>query len=197
MAKETKEEDKGMFNKLFAAFLNKMIKAQEDLPEKEDDDAEEAKAAEEEEKPDLEEENKALKAEVADLKAKAESDDEEREEEEAKAKEDEKAKAQEDDEEKEEEKEEEEAKALSLFVAMTDDKITMGEAKKLLKKSASFVAETLKDKAVNATGLASSKTPKKDASSKKEVWTALRETSPIDAQAYYQKHSDAIAKEKN
>ena len=195
MAEETKEEDKGMLKK-FTAFLNKMIKAEEEIPEKEDDDAEEAKAEGDEEKPDLEEENKALKAEVAELKAKAESDGDEREEEEAKAKEDEKAKAQEDDEEKEEEKKEEEAKALSLFVALTDNKITMGEAKILTKESPSFVAKTLKNKAVNATGLGKVETPKKDASSHKEVWTALRKTSPKDAQAYYQKHSDAIAKEK-
>lgn len=189
MAEETKEEDKGMLKK-FTAFLNKMIKAEEELPEKEDDDAEEAKAAEEEEKEESEE-MKALKAENAELKAKAqESDDAKAQEDEEKEKEA-KAKAEDDD----EEKKEEEAKALSLFVAMTDDKITMGEAKNLLTKSASFVAETLKDKAVNATGLGKVKTPTKD-SSHYGTWMAMRDSSPKEAQAYYKKHSDSIAKEK-
>jgi len=192
MADEKKDEDKSVLSKL-GAFINKLVRAEGDIPEKEDDAAEEANAeGDDEEKPDLEAENKALKAEVSELKAKAESDDEEHKEMEAKAKEDEDAKAQED----EEEKEEEEDKAMAIFEATVSNKITAGEAKKLIKKSASFVAETLKDKRVNATGLAPSKTPKREVSSHKETWTAMKLTNVKEAQVYYQKHSDAIAKEK-
>lgn len=191
MAEENKEEAKSMFDK-FLAWLNSDIKAQE-IPEKEDDAAEEAKAeGDEEEKPDFEAENTALKAEIAELKAKAESDDEEKEEMEAKAEEEAKAKAQED----EEEKKEEEAKAMSIFQATVENKINAGEAKILLSKSASFVAETLKDKVVNATGLGQTETPKKEVSNHYETWLAMRETNAVEAQAYYVKHSDAIAKEK-
>jgi hypothetical protein len=188
MADDKKKEELGMFGRFQAWF-----KAQEDdIPEKEDDAAEEAKAEGDEEKPDMEAENVALKAEVAALKAKAESDDEE----EVKAKEDAdeaKAKAEGED---EEEKKEEEAKALALFVAVTENKITMGEAKKLVSKSPSFVAETLKDKVANATGLGQSPEPKSEVSSKKEVWMAMRSTDPKGALAYYKLNSEAIAKEK-
>jgi len=152
MADKQEDETKGMFNK-FMAWLNSEVKA-EDIPEKEDDAAEEAKAMDEpmedepeamEEKPDFEAENIALKAELEALKAKAMEEDEEV-----------KAKA----EEVEEEKKEEEAKALLVFSAMTDNKVTMAEAKNLLVKPMDFVNETLKDRSANATSLGSTIVPK-------------------------------------
>ena len=188
MADVTKEEDKGMLNQ-FAAFLKNIIKAEgDDIPKKE----EEAKAAEHEEEPDLEAENTALKAELSALKAKAQEDDEEKEEMEAKAKADKEAKAEEDD----DEKKEEEAKAVAIFTATVEYRITAGEAKNLLSKSPSFVKETLKDKLENATGLGKTEVPKKEFSSKKQIWLAMRNTNAKEAQAYYQINSDDIAKEK-
>ena len=186
MADVTKEEDKGMFTKLMA-FLNN-AKAEEHEEEKKED----AQAAEHEEEPDLEAENTALKAELSALKAKAQEDDEEKEEMEAKAKADKEAKAEEDD----DEKKEEEAKAVAIFTATVEYRITAGEAKNLLSKSPSFVKETLKDKLENATGLGKTKVPKKEFSSKKEIWLAMQKTNLKDAQAYYVKNSDDIAKEK-
>ena len=151
MADKQEDETKGMFNK-FMAWLISEVKA-EDIPEKEDDAAEEAKAEEQTEEvteataeaPDLEAENVALKAELEALKAKAMEEDE-----------DVKAKA----EEVEEEKKEEEAKALLVFSAMTDNKVTMAEAKNLLVKPMDFVNETLKDRSANATSLGSTIVPK-------------------------------------
>lgn len=185
MANEKEEEEKGMFNK-FKAWLNIENKAEE-IPEKEDDAAEEAR--DEDEKPDFEAENLALKAEIAELKAKAESDEEEKKEMEAKA-EEEKAKAEDDKE------AEEEAKAMAIFQATVVNKITLVEAKNLLSKPSSFVNETLKGKTVNMTGLDKTEVPKKEVVNHYETWQAMLKTSTADAQNYYKKHRDSISKEK-
>ncbi len=120
----------------------------EEIPEKEDDAAEEAKAMEEEEPKAMEEDSdevKALKAaleevtdKLATAEAKAESDTEEIEE-------------------------EVEAKAVLVFNAMTDDKVTMHEAKTLLSKPLVDVKAALKDKTSNATGRGKSQQPKHEA----------------------------------
>jgi ATP-dependent protease ClpP protease subunit len=182
MAEKEEEVTKGMFKK-FMAWLNSEVKA-EDIPEKEDDAAEEAKAEEPmeeepeamEEKPDLEAENIALKAELEEMKAKAMEEDEEV-----------KAKA----EEVEEEKKEEEAKALLVFSAMTDNKVTMKEAKNLLVKPLDFVNETLKDRAANATGLGKAEAPKKEAiNSLYDEYKAIDDAG--QRQAFFVKNKEAI-----
>jgi ATP-dependent protease ClpP protease subunit len=182
MAEKEEEVTKGMFKK-FMAWLNSEVKA-EDIPEKEDDAAEEAKAEEQTEevteataeKPDLEAENVALKAELEEMKAKAMEEDEEV-----------KAKA----EEVEEEKKEEEAKALLVFSAMTDNKVTMKEAKNLLVKPLDFVNETLKDRAANATGLGKAEAPKKEAiNSLYDEYKAIDDAG--QRQAFFVKNKEAI-----
>jgi len=183
MAEKEEVVTKGMFNK-FMAWLKSEVKAEE-IPEKEDDAAEEAKAMDEPmeevteataEKPDLEAENIALKAELEEMKAKAMEEDEEV-----------KAKA----EEVEEEKKEEEAKALLVFSAMTDNKVTMKEAKNLLVKPLDFVNETLKDRTANATGLGKAEAPKKEAiNSLYDEYKAIDDAG--QRQAFFVKNKEAI-----
>lgn len=175
MAEDKKEEQKSIVNK-FLTWLNSDNKAEE-IPEKEDDAAEEAKAeGDEEEKPDFEAENIALKAELEAMKAKAEDDDKDAE-----------AKA----EEVEEEKKEEEMKALLVFTAMTDNKVTMKEAKNLLIKPLDFVNETLKDKVANSTGLGKSLEPKDEP--KNSVYEDYKAISdPGKRQAFFAKNKTEI-----
>jgi ATP-dependent Clp endopeptidase proteolytic subunit ClpP len=106
----------------------------EDMPEKEVPEA-----MEEEPKP---EDMEALKAELEETK---------KELAEAKAEAESKPKAV---------KEEAEAKAGLVFDAMTDNKITMHEAKNLVAKNISDVEATLKEKEANATGRGKAETPK-------------------------------------
>jgi len=192
MAEENKEEAKSMFNKLSNLLFGKE-KAQED-PEKEEPDTDAKAEGDDEDKPDFEAENVALKAENEALKAKAKEDDDEREEAKAKA-EEEKAKAlkHEDEEEKENE-----AKAHLIFDAMTSDKITKFEAKNLLNEPLEFVNKTLKSRIVNHTGGAKTDSPSAEPKeSCKAIWKEMQASGNHgEAQAYYEKHSDAIAKEK-
>ena len=192
MAKETKET--GFFAHMKAYFNSdakameedeevKAMEEGEDIPEKEDDAAEEAKAMEGDEiapeamEEEESEEVKALKAELeeannklAAAEAKAEGDSEEI-------------------------TEEAEAKASLVFNAMTDDKVTMHEAKTLLSKPLSDVKAALSDKESNASGRGKGPQPKADSKSgnKYEEYQAI-----VDPQArgkFFAKHKSEIIKD--
>jgi ATP-dependent Clp protease protease subunit len=128
----------------------KAMEEGEEIPEKEDDAAEEAKAMEEgEEEPEAMEEEeseemKALKAELEEAKNKLAAA-------EAKAEEDSKT-----------EKEEAVAVAGLIFDAITDNKVTMHEAKNLYSKPLTSVEAVLKEREVNATGRGKTESPKGD-----------------------------------
>lgn len=157
--KETKET--GFFAHM-KAYFSSDVKAMEEEDEevksmeegeetpKEDDAAEEAKAMEGEEAPEAMEEGedseemKALKAELAEANSKlAEAE----------------AKAEGESEDIEKEVEE---KASLVFTAMTDNKVTMHEAKTLLSKPLSDVKTALLDKESNASGRGKGPQPKAD-----------------------------------
>ena len=192
MAKETKET--GFFAHMKAYFNSdakameedeevKAMEEGEEIPEKEDDAAEEAKAMEGDEiapeamEEEESEEVKALKAELeeannklAAAEAKAEGDSEEI-------------------------TEEAEAKASLVFNAMTDDKVTMHEAKTLLSKPLSDVKAALSDKESNASGRGKGPQPKADSKSgnKYEEYQAI-----VDPQArgkFFAKHKSEIIKD--
>lgn len=141
----------------------KALEDGEEIPEKEDDAAEEAKAQEGEEVPEEKaededsEEMKALKAELAEANSKlAEAE----------------AKAEGDSEDIEKEVEE---KASIVFSALTDNKVTMHEAKTLLSKPIADVKTALSDKESNASGRGKGPQPKQDpkASDKYEEYQAI------------------------
>ena len=194
MAKETKET--GFFAHMKAYFSSdvkameeedeevKSMEEGEEIPEKEDDAAEEAKAMEGDEiapeameEGEDSEEMKALKAELAEANSKlAEAE----------------AKAMEGDEDIEKEVEE---KASLVFNAMTDDKVTMHEAKTLLSKPLSDVKAALSDKESNASGRGKGPQPKADSKSgnKYEEYQAI-----VDPQArgkFFAKHKSEIIKD--
>jgi ATP-dependent Clp protease protease subunit len=188
MAKETKET--GFFAHM-KAYFNSDVKAMEEdeevkameegeeIPEKEDDAAEEAKAEGDDMPPEsMEEEEseevKALKAELeeannklAAAEAKAEGDSEEI-------------------------TEEVEAKASLVFNAMTDDKVTMHEAKTLLSKPLADVKAALSDKESNASGRAKGQQPKADpkAGNKFEEYQAIED--PSKRKAFFALNKQAI-----
>lgn len=179
---EIDEKDKGLFAK-FKTWLKSEEPKAETTEDEEVDDAE--KAMEEDEKATFPEE---------DEKAKAESDDEM---EELKAKnaalEDElaelKAKAQ-----SEEETEAENAKAGLILEAMSENKITMAQAKTLSEKSGLEIKAALEEKQVNETGLDLTEEPKSEAkTSHKEVYSSLE---GAERNAYFNKHKSEILKGK-
>ena len=183
--KETKET--GFFAHM-KAYFNSDVKAEEEIeeevkaaedgeeiPEKEDDAAEEAKAQEGEEVPEEEsEEMKALKAELAEANSKlAEAE----------------AKAEGDSEEIEKEVEE---KASIVFSALTDNKVTMHEAKTLLSKPISDVKTALKDKESNASGRGKGPQPKENpkACDKYEEYQAIKD--PAARKQFFAANKQAI-----
>jgi ATP-dependent Clp protease protease subunit len=190
MAKETKET--GFFAHM-KAYFNSDVKAMdedeevksmeegEEIPEKEDDAAEEAKAMDGDEMPpesmDEEEESeemKALKAELAEANSKLAAAE---------------AKAEGDSEDVEKEVEE---KASLVFNAMTDDKVTMHEAKVLLSKPIADVKAALSDKESNASGRAKGQQPKADpkAGNKFEEYQAIED--PSKRKAFFALNKQAI-----
>jgi len=148
----------------------KAMEEGDDIPEKEDDAAEEAKAMEEEEES---EEMKALKAELEEAQNKLAAA-------EAKAQEDSKT-----------EKEEAVAVAGLIFDAMTDNKVTMHEAKNLYSKPLASVQAVLEEKEINATGRGKTQSPKGDAKgSAYDQYTAISD--PAERKAFFAKNKNEI-----
>lgn len=141
------------------------------IPEKEDDEAEEAKAEDEEELDPvaMKAQIEALKVELAEAKAQAEN--------EPKAV-----------------KEEAQAKVGIILDAMTDDKITMHEAKNLSAKNLSDVEDVLKDKEVNLTGRGKAEVPKAEAKQTAyERYSAI--TDPAERSTFFKAHKNEIINE--
>jgi ATP-dependent Clp protease, protease subunit len=199
----TEEETKAGFLSHMMAYFKSDVKAEGEEEKKEEPKAEdeeekeeevpapsEAKAEGDEQKPEEEEakaedseeeeeseEMKALKAELADTKNKLA---------EAEAKAIDKPKAV---------KEEAKNVAGLIFDAVTDNKVTMHEAKALCSRSLDDVKAVLSGKEANATGRGQAQTPTSEAVNHKEEFNALAKEDPAKAQAYYKKHVKEIRKE--
>lgn len=90
----------------------------------------------------------------------------------------------------EKEKEQAVVKAGLVFDAMTDDKITMHEAKNLIAKPVADVEEALKEVEANATGRGKTEEPKEEPkASKYEEYCAL---SGNEKTSFFAQHKDEI-----
>ena len=174
MAEEIREEvekdEKSLLAHIKAFFVKDEPKAMEEEEKAESEEEEEEAEAIDEDKEDekmkaMEEEIKSLKEKLAEAEAKAESDSEK-------------------------EKEQAIVKAGLVFDAMTDDKITMHEAKNLIAKPVADVEEALKEVEANATGRGKTEEPKEEPKANKyEEYCAL---SGNDKTSFFAKHKDEI-----
>lgn len=176
MAEEVKNEtdEKGFLDHIKAFFAKDEPKAMEEKEEEKamEEEEEKAESEEPEEKAEgddkvksMEEEIKSLKEKLAEAEAKAES-------------------------ETEKEQEQAVAKAGLIFDAMTDDKITMHEAKNLIAKPVADVEVALKEVEANATGRGKTEEPKSEPlASKYEEYCAL---SGNDKTSFFAEHKDEI-----
>lgn len=192
------EENAGLLNKIIALFKSD-VKA-EDMPKEEEPEAmeeEEKKPEAMEEKPEPEameekpEDEKAEgeeelpeqeddDAEKAELKAKIEALEKELAEANAKAEDEPKAV-----------KEEAVSVAGLILDAMTDDKITMHEAKNLSAKDLEDVKAVLKDKEINDTGRGKAESPKGETViSAYEQYQAISD--PAERNAFFAKNKESI-----
>lgn len=199
MATEEETKQAGLLAHIMAYFKKEEPKAEaEDEKPKED----------EEEKAESEDEDVEVEEEKESEKAKAEGDDSEKEEE-AKAEGDEdeedmkatikalqeklaaaEAKAQSD-----EDVKAELGKAGVILDAMSDNKVTMHEAKNLFSKSASEVSAALKEVESNATGRGKTEEPKEDA--KCSVYEEYQSLEGNDKSAFFASNRDEIIKQMN
>ena len=186
----TEEETKAGFFAHMAAYFKSDAKSEnmeeeevpenmeeEEVPEAMEEDEEVPKKEEEpeamEEEEEESEEMKALKAELAEANNKLAAAE---------------AKAQED---SEVEKEEAVAVAGLIFDAMTDNKVTMHEAKNLYSKDLVSVKAVLKEKEINATGRGKTQSPKGEAKgSAYDQYSAISD--PAERKAFFAKNKNEI-----
>ena len=192
----TEEETKAGFLAHMMAYFKQENKA-EGMPEEEQamEEEEEKKAMEEGDEPEAkaEESSEEPKAEEEVL-PESEDDDAEKAEliDKVKALEEELAEAKAKAEDEPKAVKEEAVSAAGLILdALTDDKITMHEAKNLSAKDLTGVQAVLKDKDVNATGRGKSESPKGEAKiSAYEQYADISD--PAERQAFFAKNKDQI-----
>ena len=168
---EVEKDEKSLLAHIKAFFVKDEPKAMDEKEEEanSEEEEEEAKAMDEDKEDEkmkaMEEEIKSLKEKLAEAEAKAESDSKK-------------------------EKEQAVVKAGLVFDAMTDDKITMHEAKNLIAKPVADVEEALKEVEANATGRGKTEEPKEEPKANKyEEYCAL---SGNDKTSFFAKHKDEI-----